>query len=136
MVSLAVRSSAVSMRPEGLDGKGHLTQALIIRFPRGPETMRLYQGFDTLFPRQSKFKFDPHLSLLYHNLTADQTGSLLREIALDMQEMVFDELWAVAIPEKLVAPDNLHGWQTLLTCRLASARYLDTIDSSTGHVKA
>jgi len=121
MVSLADRYPVVSMRPVGLAGRERLTQALFIKFHRDPMVTAIYQWLDASFSRRSKFKFEPHLSLLYKELTASQRDTLIRETTLDLREIIFDELWAVAIPGQLVAADDLDGWQVLLTCRLASA---------------
>jgi hypothetical protein len=87
----------------------------------------LRDSLQNKLPQASIHNFDPHVSLLYQFLPVPVREKLTREIRLPLQEISFDQIRAVAIPETMDTTENLSGWQTLLSCRLASKTIVDTI---------
>lgn len=113
-----------------LKGTEKLTQALYISLESNRSMQRLNQQLHTLLPRPSHYTLAPHLSLLYQSISFATRDRLIGEIALDLNKVHFAEMWAVAIPEQIKTPDDLAGWQTLLSCQLAPSGIVDSIESS------
>jgi hypothetical protein len=129
MAALARSSPAVTTRPAGLASKDRLSQCLFIRFHDNPAVSQLYKDLQDVDSHQSAFELYPHLSLLYQILPRFLREALIRETVIPWQEIVFDELWAMAIPGKLRTLKDFVGWQHLLTSRLASVQNVGTIDN-------
>lgn len=129
MAALASRYPAVTMRPAGLASKERLSQCLFIGFHNNPAVYEFYKDLQDVDSHQSAFELYPHMSLLYQMLPGYLRQALIRETILPWQEIVFKELWAMAIPEKLRSLQDFVGWQPLLVCRLASVQNVGTIDN-------
>ena len=127
MASLAGRCPLVTLRTDGLAFRDRLTEALFVRLNSAETLEWLRETMQNELSQASSHEFDPHVSLLYKFLPASVRASLAGEIKLPMQEICFDQIWAVAIPESIHSAENLSGWQTLLSCRLASSAIVDTI---------
>lgn len=127
MAGLAGLCPPVTLRTDGLASRDRLTQALFVKLNSAKTLGRLRQALQKELPQSSANEFIPHVSLLYQFLPASVHTRLAREIKFPMQEIRFDQIWAVAIPETIHSVENLSGWQTLLSCRLASSVIVDTI---------
>lgn len=104
-----------------------LTKAFYLRLMSSPAAEELQGALHRELPRPSTYQFEPHVSLLYQELSQSAQAELLQETRLRHEDIRFDQLWAVAIPERLRSAGNLSGWQTLLTCRLASEAIAATL---------
>lgn len=129
MAGLARRCRPFEMQCLGLSGKDRLTQVLFVSLQKDASTVALSRSLHADVPQPSNYKFEPHLSLLYQNISADDRDPLVRDIQIPLRKIIFDELWAVAIPDRLETLDDLGGWQNLLICRLDSAPFPDTIST-------
>jgi hypothetical protein len=95
-----------------------LTQALFVHLSAPPSAYKIYENLHLQVPKPSTYAFDPHLSLLYTHLTLFHQNKLMAKTLVEQREICFDQLWAVAIPDKIEKKNDCVGWQTLLTCRL------------------
>lgn len=129
LAALAGSCPAVTLCPVGLDGKDTLTRSLFVKFTAAPVVESLHQSLHRTVPLPSSYELTPHLSLLYQVLPAAVRDVLVCETVFPRQEILFDELWAVAIPAQLKTLDDMVGWQPLMIGRLASSRFVDTIDN-------
>jgi len=129
MAALAGSCPAVTLGTVGIAGKDRLTQALFVELTADPVIRNLHLALHGSLPHPCGYDLTPHLSLLYQRLPTAVREELVRATTLPWQVLHFDELWAVAIPEQLETLDDCAGWQPLVTCRLASAPFVDTIDN-------
>ncbi len=127
MAGLAGRCPLVTLRTDGLAFSDRLTHALFVKLNSAKTLRWLREALQNELPQASIHEFEPHVSLLYQFLPASVRARLAGEIKLPMHEICFDQIWAVAIPETIHSAENLSGWQTLLSCRLASSAIVDTI---------
>lgn len=118
---IAAKFQPVVMAAGNLSGSARLTRALFVELDLSPDAAAINAWLQRSVPLPSTYTFQPHLSLLYAHISDAERKKLSDEINLGMQQIVFDELWAVAIPRQLVSREDLLGWQLLLSCRLASA---------------
>lgn len=120
IAGLAGNCQPITMALPGLAEKDRLTQTLFCELQKSVALTRLFHSLEEgLLPSAGR-ELEPHLSLLYQNLPASVREALVRETMIPLQEIRCDELWAVAIPGQLNAPDDFRGWQTLLIRRLDS----------------
>jgi 2'-5' RNA ligase len=128
-VALARQSPPPVLCTEGLVFGDRLTRACVVRLGADPALHRLRKSLHESLPQTPEEGFEPHLSLLYQLLTTADRATLAEEIRLPFREIVFDQIWAVAIPETLDTTENLSGWQPLLSCRLDSGKKNDKIQA-------
>lgn len=97
-----------------------LTQALCLHLNAPSTAYQIYESFHHQVPRPSNYVFEPHLSLVYAHLNGINQNDLMAKTIVAQRDICFDQLWAVAIPDKIQSMDDCFGWQTLMTCRLQS----------------
>ena len=117
----------LTLRTNGLAFRDRLTQALFVRLRSDNKLDWLRGSMQNKLRQTSSHDFEPHVSLLYQLLPVPVREKLTRDIRLPLQEINFDQVRAVAIPETIHTTENLSGWQTLLSCRLASTTIVGTI---------
>ena len=120
MSKIAAKFQPVVMATGNLSGSARLTQALFVELDLPPDAAAINAWLQRSGPLPSSYTFQPHLSLLYEHISDAERKKLSDEINLGIQQIVFDELRAVAIPGQLKSREDLVGWQLLLTCKLAS----------------
>jgi hypothetical protein len=120
IAGLADNCQPITMALLGLAEKDRLTQTLFCELQKSTALTRLSHSLGEGISRSAGHDLEPHLSLLYQNLPASVRETLVHETMIPLQEIRCDELWAVAIPGQLNAPDDFRGWQTLLIRRLDS----------------
>lgn len=97
-----------------------LTHALYLHLNAPSTAYQIYESFHHQVPKPSNYVFEPHLSLVYAHLNDFNQNDLIAKTIVAQRQICFDQLWAVAIPDKIQSMDDCVGWQTLLTCRLQS----------------
>ena len=125
--ALARNCPPLTLRTSGLAFSDRLTQALFVRLRSDNKLHWLRDSLQSKLRQTSIHDFEPHVSLLYQLLPGPVREKLTREISLPLQEVNFDQMRVVAIPETIHTTENLSGWQTLLSCRLASKTIVGTI---------
>ena len=125
--ALARSCPPLTLRTNGLAFRDRLTQALFVRLRSDNKLDWLRGSMQNKLRQTSSHDFEPHVSLLYQLLPVPVREKLTRDIRLPLQEINFDQVRAVAIPETIHTTENLSGWQTLLSCRLASTTIVGTI---------
>jgi len=104
-----------------------LTRALFVNLCSDETLHWLRKSLQNDLPQTSADDFEPHISLLYQIVPVPDRVKLAEDISLPFDEICFDQIWAVAIQEAINGPENLTGWQTLLSCRLDSCAITDKI---------
>jgi len=127
---LAGTFETISMRVKALDSRDRIAQALYLDLMQNDDASQLYRALHECVPRPSNYQFRPHLSLLYQHLSEDDCKTLQRDLTILVEEISFNELWAVAIPARLASLEDFYGWQTLLICRLDSLPGTATINGN------
>lgn len=124
---LASLCPPLTLRTDGLVSTDRLTKALFVRLSLDKMLQWLRDSLQNEMPQTSAHDFEPHLSLLYQLIPVAVRERLVRETRFPLTEIGFDQIRAVAIPETIHTTENLSGWQTLLSCRLASDTIVSTI---------
>ncbi len=127
LAALARRSEPLRLSVQGLDSGRSLTRSVFLVLQTNRFLESLHETLHQNVPQPSRYRCDPHISLLYRLLPTPLPSAETMVDNIDLATIRFDELRAVAIPETLQTAQDLIGWQTLLSCRLASGVFADTI---------
>ena len=125
--ALAERCPPLTLRTQGLACSERLTRAFFVRLASAEMLMWLRKSLQEALPHSSADDFSPHLSLLYQILPLADRVKLVEETRLPFREIIFDQIWAVAIPETINAAEDLSGWQPVFRRRLAYSKKTDKI---------
>lgn len=117
----AARCSPLTMQATGLASSGQLTRALYVDLDPDAGVAELHAKLRERVALAPDPCWQPHLSLLYQELSRGERDTLTRSLSCPVATIRFTELWAVAIPAKLHRLDDLLDWRPLLRCRLAQA---------------
>lgn len=120
LTSLAKRCPPFSMAVDSIGSSERIAQAFSLRLQRCKEVEGLAQSLATRAPSVSDYTFDPHLSLVYQDLPVAERNRLVSNWSSPLENICFDQLWAVAIPAQIKTLQDFYGWQPLLVCRLDS----------------
>jgi putative hydrolase of the HAD superfamily len=131
LAALARRFAPLRLSVQGLDSGRSLTRSVFLMLQTNRVLARLHDTLHHNVPQPSRYRCDPHISLLYRLLPTPLPGAEAMVADFDLATIRFDELRAVAIPETLQTAQDLIGWQPLLSCRLASGVFADTIIDKT-----
>ncbi|MDB6054725.1 MAG: Smr protein/MutS2 [Verrucomicrobiales bacterium] len=109
------RSRPLQLFVEGFDSSELFTRTFFIRFQKQPELLALFEQLNTGGEKTTD-GFDPHLSLLYAALTADQRAGLLKEKPVPFLACLFERLAWVRISPKISQPSDVSDFKI---CQLA-----------------
>lgn len=127
--ALAGRCPPLTLRPQGLACSARLTRACFVRLAYDETLQWLRTSLQEELPNRSADEFAPHLSLLYKLLPLADRVKLGEETSLPVRGILFDQIWAVTIPETITAAEHLSGWQTLFIGRLDKSQKTDKIQA-------
>lgn len=118
LAGLARQSRPLTLQSAGLSTTDRLTQTLVMRFAADESLLTMHRTLREAVQRPSPYQLEPHLSLLYMDLPDEERQRLTLEQEFPYDTVRFDELRAVAIPEQISHPRQIHSWQDLLVCGL------------------
>ncbi len=125
--ALARTCPPLTLGTEGMASRNRLTRALFVSLSSDTALKWLRKSLHSKLSNTPDEEFEPHVSLLYQLIPDPDRAKLAEETHLPFDEICFDQIWAVAIPEAIKVMENLTGWQTLLACRLDSSKKTDKI---------
>ena len=127
LASLTKHYSPVTMAVDSLGGKDRLAQAFCLKLRRNEIVEEMSRNLADSVPCPSYYSFNPHLSLIYQDLTNHQRKMLKETWISPCETIHFDQLWAVAIPSRIKEVQDFYGWQPMLICKLDSCRNVATL---------
>jgi len=89
------------------------TKTLFVQFHQSEILTRINADIRRLSTRQSGYKLNPHLSLLYKHMPAREKEKLSSSLRLPMSEVSFDAVWAIASPGSPLQAEDIEGWQVI-----------------------
>lgn len=99
---------AIQLRPCGVFWSPFYTKTLFVRFQMTPALQTLRQSLGL------GGQYDPHLSLLYHDLPAEEKARLASSLKLSFPIAEFDRPVAVRCANPTTSRADIEAWQTLL----------------------
>jgi 2'-5' RNA ligase len=103
-IRLAVRSVAFSEK---------FTKTLFVRFKSNQALRKLATDFGRTAKLRTKSPADPHVSLLYKNISRAATRELASAIKLPFRSVLFDSVVAVRLTLPIRTGPDVEGWRII-----------------------
>jgi hypothetical protein len=93
------------------------TKTLFVQFHPSEQLGRITEHMRRLSAQPSAYRLDPHLSLLYKHMPAQDKQQLAATIQLPLTEVAFDAVWANTSAGGTRTAEDVRRWQVV--CRQA-----------------
>jgi 2'-5' RNA ligase len=103
----------IELHPTGIHFTAKFTQTLFVRFNSTPELNELRNSFG--LERRDDDAFDPHVSLLYKQMAAENQAQLAAEIQLPFAAVTFNTVAATRCRIPVTAAADVAAWETIGT---------------------
>lgn len=90
-----------SLKVDRVLSTAQFTITLFVQFHPNQIISKISESLGYSSKRQFNFELNPHLSLIYKNLSQEIKQALTNSIVLSKSEVLFDEVSAIATPEKV-----------------------------------
>ena len=104
---------AIELEVDNIQHSEKYTKTLFVRFKPNPELSALRESIAQLLGQENEGDFDPHVSLMYKTLPAEEKAELARTLKLPFDRVRFDVIKAVKTPAKIESPEGVHAWRTI-----------------------
>jgi 2'-5' RNA ligase len=109
---------AVELSVGGIAYSDKFTKTLFVQFEKNADAQRLSDGFGESSHSARQYDFDPHLSLLYADISDATKAREARATRLPLQRVVFDSLAAIDFPRPIKSRADVEAWRTIATAKL------------------
>lgn len=136
LADAAAGTGPITLQVAGLGVTEEYFRSLFVSFGEDPALRRLHEAVKGAVAQDSGYLLVPHLSLFYADLPLAAKETAARTVALDRQEMRFDQV-KIVVPDPVTGWSDARRWQTLFRLRLgAPAEKVTTVIFDYGGVLA
>lgn len=136
LADAAAGTGPITLLVAGLGVTEEYFRSLFVSFGEDPALRRLHEAVKGAVAQDSGYLLVPHLSLFYADLPLAAKETAARTVALDRQEMRFDQV-KIVVPDPVTGWSDARRWQTLFRLRLgAPAEKVTTVIFDYGGVLA
>ncbi|HZS16866.1 MAG TPA: hypothetical protein VFA51_02930 [Candidatus Udaeobacter sp.] len=108
----ARRSKPIALRVLNVSNSGEFIKTLFVTFDRSFQLQRLNQSIrKAAQDSSSTYQLNPHLSLLYKNMSTADRNRLARRIEVPFTEVTFDSLKAVRCISPTKSRADVEAWR-------------------------
>jgi putative hydrolase of the HAD superfamily len=111
-----ITAGPIELRTAGVHFEATFTKALFIRFDSSPDLVRLRNSLGT--ERRDDQSFDPHVSLLYKMITAEEQAQLAAAVRLPFETVRFDAVKIVRCRLPVTTSAAVTSWEVVAWRRL------------------
>jgi 2'-5' RNA ligase len=111
-----INARPIQLRPLGVFWSATFTKTLFIRILPTPELERLNDSLGI----EARLH-DPHLSLLYQEVSAEKKAFLASRLALPFSKIAFDAVRAVRCPTSISTRADVESWEAIASARLTGS---------------
>jgi 2'-5' RNA ligase len=104
--------SRIVLRHEGIRHSDQFTKTVYVKFEETDDIIKLSEQLRQSYSCSSSYKFQPHLSLIYARLKADQREEVVASCVLPFSEIAFDRVTAIVAPDKTESRANVEAWKS------------------------
>ena len=105
------RTFQLSVR--GLDCSDEFTKTLFIQFEPDAGLSRLSEDLRGASGSESECELNPHLSLIYKDMSPHAKQELAGQIYIPFSEIAFDLIKAVLSPAEIKSHEDVEAWRTV-----------------------
>lgn len=113
--------ASYALEIESVEVSARFTKTLFVRFRLSDEVNQLRRPISEALGLPKATDFDPHLSLLYKEMSEEKKNDLRATIALPFQRVRFVELALIAHPVKIISREDVEAWKVLARRFLAES---------------
>lgn len=112
--------SRIRLRIKGLSFSDAFTKTLFVRFERNAALDELNAKLRRAAKAPQEILRDPHLSLLYKDLSTPLKRGLASMIRLPFSEVTFDAIKAIRCHSPMTVPADVKSWRTVAAKKLSA----------------
>lgn len=94
------------------------TKTLFVQFHPSEMLRQLSETIQRNAKKPSSYSLNPHLSLIYQDLSESVKQHLITSIHLPQTEIFFDEVKAISTPSKVQRREDVENWQEIFSKKL------------------
>ena len=107
------KRSRIVMRHEGISHSDEFTKTVYVKFEETDEIIKLSEQISQSHSHSYGYEFQPHLSLIYAALKADQREEVIASCVLPFSEIAFDRVTAMVAPAKTESRADVEAWKSV-----------------------
>jgi len=109
----------IELTPRGTGQSDQFVKTLFVQFAMNPELRRINDLIRGVANDSLKYDLNPHLSLLYKNLSVANRHELAASIKVPLTVLPFDRLKAVRCVSPTKSSADVESWQVIAGCSLS-----------------
>lgn len=110
-----------SLRVDKLLYTDEFTKALFVQFHQNAILSKISETIHTSSRTPSDFALNPHLSLIYKQMSEETKKKLTTSLSLPKSEVFFDEVRAISASQRVQGREDVESWKVICTSKLQSA---------------
>ena len=110
--------SSFSLRVNKLLYTDEFTKTFFVQFQSSATLTKISETLQTNSINQSNFVLNPHLSLIYKQMSEETKKNLTTSLTLPKSEVFFDEVRAISTPERVQKREDVESWKVIFIKKL------------------
>lgn len=94
------------------------TKTLFVQFHPDPRLSQLSDTIRISVPQPSDYELNPHLSLIYCQMSQEVQQQLISELRIPRSQVCFDQIKAIATPKLVRTRQDVESWQEVWASKL------------------
>jgi 2'-5' RNA ligase len=107
-----------SLRVDQLLYSEEFTKSLFVQFHPSSILSRISHSLQSSSKNPSDYALNPHLSLIYKQMSEVTKKNLTAALSLPKSEVVFDEVSAISSPERTQGREDVESWKVICVRKL------------------
>ena len=108
----------IRMSVAGMRFSEEFFKTVFVQFFASAALTRLSEAIQSYSVHAVGYHLDPHLSLIYKTMSADEKNKLAASLRLPFDEVVFDSVAAINVPNEAKSPAGVESWERVAERRL------------------
>lgn len=94
------------------------TKTLFVQFNSSEILSRISETIENRSKKPSGYTLNPHLSLIYKQISEETKRNLANSLTLPKSEVLFDEVTVISASERVQRREDVESWKVILTRKL------------------
>ncbi|HEY9605324.1 MAG TPA: 2'-5' RNA ligase family protein [Allocoleopsis sp.] len=94
------------------------TKTLFVQFQPNSILSQISHSLQSNSKHPSDYTLNPHLSLIYQQMSEETKKKLATSLTLPKSEVIFDEVMAISSPERTQTREDVESWQVICIRKL------------------
>ncbi len=94
------------------------TKTFFVQFQSSEILSKISQNLQNRSKNSSNFELNPHLSLIYKQMSEETKKNLTTSLTLPKSEVFFDEVRAISTPQRVQKREDVESWKVIFIKKL------------------